>query len=174
MRRRRPTEGAAVLGQGSRVPVQQQQPQFQQPDQSAATRGTVPRRPVEQQASLAARNRNRSRVRTRVRPQPAAAAVPAEPSEVPRRQTGPPKFALSSQEAIQQFRESNRFVPETSEVRGGSGGGGGGGGRLTVLSTGGRRTRPPPALKFEDDPEEFAAFPAVPNRWVIHTCCGTR
>ncbi len=74
----------------------------------------------------------RQRVRTRVRrPNPVQQeAIPVE--------EGPPSFSLTSQEDIQNFRESNPFAPQTDQ------------GRLTVLSGTGTPVR------------SFAAVPAVP------------
>merc|ERR1719464_1680551 len=83
--------------------------------------------------SIGASRPNRQKVRQRVRrPQvvPQQELVPVE--------EGPPKFALDNEEAIQKFRDSNPFGPQ-SDV-----------GRLTVLNSDPAFTNPPRRDQFRD------------------------
>eukprot|EP00095_Tigriopus_kingsejongensis_P010966 maker-scaffold270_size230592-snap-gene-0.9 protein:Tk10966 transcript:maker-scaffold270_size230592-snap-gene-0.9-mRNA-1 annotation:"hypothetical protein L798_10755" len=100
----------------------------------------------------------KNRARTRVRRPP-----PTQAPLVPEEEDKPLTFALSSDEAIQRFREQNQFVPSQPANNGG--------GRLTVLS----QIDPRPSRlspqessafrdSFESDSEnKFASFPSLPR-----------
>ncbi|TRY81198.1 hypothetical protein TCAL_15553, partial [Tigriopus californicus] len=117
--------------------------------------GSTKLRPAAQAASQNAGQRNRVRTRVR-RPPPAQRPTALEEEDKPL------TFALSSDEAIQRFREQNQFVPTQSSN-------GGGGGRLTILTN--LDPRPerlsPQESSFnrqeEDDDEKFSSFPALPR-----------
>ena len=65
------------------------------------------------QASFGAAQQPRQKVRTRV-------SLPKQPEELAAledsAESGPPKFALSSDEDIQRFRDANRFSPQGDQV----------------------------------------------------------
>lgn len=115
--------------------------------------GSTKLRPAAQAASKNAGQRNR--VRTRVRRPP-----PTQTPIIPEEEDKPLTFALSSDEAIQRFREQNQFVPTQSSN--------GGGGRLTILTNldprPGRVSPQDSSFSRPDEEEEkFSSFPALPR-----------
>ena len=121
-------------------PQQQQQPQ--QPFSADQPPRRVPAR-VNLDSGIRAQQDQQPRqppVRTRVR-RPQLPGFTQEPE--PTTPRGPPQFSLSSDEAIQRFRDQNRFAPQA------------GGSRLTVLSG---RAPAEEAAQPQPRPTPFTAF----------------
>ncbi len=81
---------------------------------NSASRTRIPQSQVSAASfSSAAQPAVRQKVRTRV-------SLPRQPEEAaglePEVESGPPKFALQSDEDIQRFRDSNRFSPPADQV----------------------------------------------------------